>query len=260
MVDRHHFRAASMLRLVLCCLLSTLPFAAARAADGEAAREAIQKIAPMQQLKGFRQSALPGYYEGVIDGRVAYASADGRYVIRGQVDDVADGIDLTERSMAERRRETLAAIGPDQRITFAPPNPAHRITVFTDVDCPYCKRLHAQMAEYNRLGIAIDYVFYPLSIHPGADRKSAGVWCAKDRKAAFDAVMNGHVPAGATCATPIVAMKKAGDDIGVNATPTAVGPDGRVIASAVLMTPARLLAELQKTATPTSAIAQENPR
>ncbi|MBN8481009.1 MAG: DsbC family protein [Xanthomonadales bacterium] len=249
-----------MLRFVLCCLLLSLPFGPARAADGDAARAAIQRLAPMQQLKGFRKSALPGYYEGVILGQVAYASADGRYVIRGQVDDAGNGVSLTEESMAERRIEALAAIGPDRRLSFAPARPSYRITVFTDVDCPYCKRLHAQIAEYNRLGIAIDYVFFPLGIHPGADRKSASVWCAADRKAAYDAAMNGHAPVSATCETPIVAMMKAGNEIGVNATPTAIGPDGRVIASTVLMTPSRLLAELKKSAESNTAIAQENSR
>ena len=246
-----------MLRLVLCCLLSTLPFGPADAAEGDVARQAIQKLAPMKQLKGFRKSALPGYYEGVIDGQVAYASADGQYLIRGQVDDVRAGISLTEESMAERRLETLATIGPDQRLSYAPTEPSSRITVFTDVDCPYCKRLHAQMAEYNQLGIAIDYLFFPLSIHPGADRKSAAVWCAADRKAAYDAAMRGHAPNTAACDTPIVAMMKAGTDIGVNATPTAIAPDGHVITSAVLMTPSRLLAELKRIKAPAAAIAQE---
>ncbi len=249
-----------MLRLVLCCLLSTLPFGQARAAEGDVARQVIQKLAPMKQLKGFRKSALPGYYEGVIDGQVAYASADGQYLIRGQVDNVRDGISLTEASMAERRLESLATIGPDQRLSYAPAQPSYRITVFTDVDCPYCRRLHAQMADYNQLGIAIDYLFFPLGIHPDAGRKSAGVWCAADRKAAYDAAIRGHAPTGTACETPLATMMKLGSDIGVNATPTAIAPDGHVIPSAVLMTPSRLLAELQGSKPRTATVAAENSR
>jgi thiol:disulfide interchange protein DsbC len=246
-----------MLRITLICLLLSLPFGTAQAAPGDTARAAIQKLAPMQQLKGFRKSALPGYYEGVIVGQVVYASEDGQYVIRGQVDNVTTGANLTEDSMAERRLEVLATIGADMRLSYEPPKPVYRVTVFTDVDCPFCRRLHAQIADYNQLGIAIDYVFFPLSIHPDADKKSADVWCAPDRKAAYDTVMNGHKLDRITCDTPIVKAMKAGTDIGVNATPTAIGPDGRVITSAILMTPRRLLAELQKT--PVAVAAETSP-
>ncbi len=229
-------------------LLALLPFAHAQAADGEAARKAIQQLAPMQQLIGFRESALPGYYEGVIVGQVVYASADGKYVIRGQVDNVVDQVNLTEDSMAERRIETLAAIGPDMRLSYAPANPRHRIVVFTDVDCPYCRRLHAQVEEFNRLGIAIDYVFFPLSIHPDADKKSADVWCAADPKAAYDQVMKGVKLDRLSCPNPIARTMKAGTDIGVNSTPTAIGPDGRVLPSTILMSPQRVLAAMEKIA------------
>ena len=246
-----------MLRIALIGLLLSLPFGAAHAAPGDGARAAIQKLAPMQQVEAFRKSALPGYYEGVIAGQVVYASEDGTYVIRGQVDNVATGANLTEDSMAARRLDTLATIGADMRLTYAPPNPRYRVTVFTDIDCPFCRRLHAQMADYNQLGIAIDYLFFPLSIHPDANRKSNDVWCANDRKAAYDAVMNGHALDRLTCDTPVVKTIKAGADIGVSATPTAIGPDGRVISSAILMTPHRLLAELQKT--PVAVAAEVSP-
>ena len=230
----------ALLSLMLLALVD------ANAADGDVARAAIQKLSPMQQLTGFRESALPGYYEGVILGQVIYASRDGKYVIRGQVDNVVDGINLTEDSMAARRLETLATIGPDMRLSYAPEKVLYRITVFTDVDCPYCRRLHAQVDELNKLGIAIDYVFFPLSIHPDADKKSADVWCASNRKSAYDAVMNGQKLDRLSCANPIARTMKAGTDIGVNSTPTAIGPDGRVLPSTVLMSPQRVLAALQK--------------
>jgi len=227
-------------------MILVLSAAPLHAAEGDAARSVIQKLAPMQQIKGFRKSALPGYYEGVIVGTVVYASADGRYTIRGQVDNVETGANLTEDSMAERRVETLSRIGPDLRLSYAPADPKYRITVFTDVDCPFCRRLHSRMKEYNDLGIAVDYVFFPLSIHVDADKKSADVWCAPDRKQAYDRAMAGHTLDRLACQNPIVTMMQAGNDIGVNATPTAITPDGRTLTSAVLMSPQRLLAELGK--------------
>ena len=244
--------------LLLSLLLSC---AGAWAAGGEAARASIQKLAPLQQLKAFRASALPGYYEGIIGGQVVYASADGRYVIRGQVDDTARNESLSEASMAGRRLEVLAGIGADRRIRYAPPSPLYRISVFTDVDCPYCKRLHAQVAEYNKLGIAIDYLFFPLSAHPGADRKSVDVWCASNRNAAYDAVMTGHPLDRRSCDNPVAETTAAGNEIGVAATPTAIGPNGRVIPSAVLMSPDRLLAELKNASVipASTAIGEKKP-
>lgn len=236
---------------VILLLALALPPATAQAADGDAARRAIQKLAPMQQIKNFRASTLPGYYEGVLIGQVVYASADGRYVIRGaQIDDTTDGTNLTDDSMAVLRLQALATIGRDQRLVYEPADAKYRITVFTDVDCPFCRRLHAQMSEYHKLGIAIDYVFFPLSIHPDADKKSADVWCSADPKRAYDTVMLGRSIDRTSCANPVVATKQIGTDIGINSTPTAVGPDGHVFTSTVLMSPQRLLAELQKSAAP----------
>ncbi|MEO8010555.1 MAG: DsbC family protein [Dokdonella sp.] len=237
---------------------SLLALAPVYAAAADAARAAIQKVAPLQRIAGFRESALPGYFEGVIDGAVVYASADGRFVIRGQVDDTETGTSLTEASMAERRVETLATLGPELRLSYAPPAPKYRLTVFTDVDCPYCKRLHARINEYLELGIAIDYVFFPLSIHVGAERKSVHVWCSADRVRAYDAIMAGQKLPPRSCDHPLARMMEAGNAIGVNATPTAIGPDGRVFAPAVLMSPQRLFESLELPSA-VDAIADEPP-
>lgn len=91
---------------------------------------------------------------------MAYASEDGRYLLRGNVRDTTDRVDLSEASMAQRRLQVLADLGEAQRVSFAPAAPKYRLTVFTDVDCPFCRRLHAQIDQYNALGIAIDYVFF----------------------------------------------------------------------------------------------------
>jgi thiol:disulfide interchange protein DsbC len=235
---------------VLCILAFAMPLLHAQAAEGDAARAAIQKIAPLQKVSGFRKSALPGYFEGVIAGQVAYASADGRYLVRGSVEDVEKGVSLSDASMAAKRRDMLASLGADSRLTFAPAQPRYRVTVFTDVDCPYCRRLHSHVNDYNALGIAIDYVFFPLSIHVDADKKSVAVWCSPDRNEAYAAAIAGRPPERKTCANPLARTLQAGNEIGVTSTPTAIAPDGSVIAAAILMSPQRLLSELRKISAP----------
>lgn len=235
-----------MVLRALCVVVLALPFALAFAGEGDAARAAIQKIAPLQQISAFRKSALPGYYEGIIAGQVAYASADGRYLLRGSVEDVEQDVSLSELSMALRRKELLAGLGDANRISFSPADPEYRVTVFTDVDCPFCRRLHSRIDEYNALGIAIDYLFFPLSIHPGADRKSVAIWCSDDRQLAYTAALMGQDPDAPSCDNPLSSMREAGNGMGVVQTPTAIAPDGSVIDSTVLMSPQRLISSLRK--------------
>jgi thiol:disulfide interchange protein DsbC len=230
----------------LCVVVSSAILGQAKAAEGDAARAAIQKIAPLRQVSAFRKSALPGYYEGVIAGQVAYASEDGRFLVRGSVEDLEKGVSLSEASMAAKRRELLATLGPEERLSFAPANPKYRVTVFTDVDCPFCRRLHARIDDYSALGIAFDYVFFPLSIHPGADLKSIAVWCSADRPLAYAAALRGQSPGLRDCPNPLTRMRHVGSEIGVVQTPTAIAVDGSVIDSSVLMSPERLLAELKR--------------
>ena len=237
----------------LCVVASSLIAVPAFAAGGDAARAAIQKIAPLQEISEFRESALPGYYEGVIAGQVAYASADGRFLLRGSVEDLESGVNLSEASMAAKRRSVLATLGPEARLSFAPADVKYRLTVFTDVDCPFCRRLHARIDEYNALGIAFDYVFFPLSIHPGADMKSIAVWCSADRQAAYSAAVRGVAVGSARCDNPLPKMRHAGSDVGVVQTPTAIAPDGSIVDATILMSPQRLLAQLQRSSTADSS-------
>jgi thiol:disulfide interchange protein DsbC len=225
----------------------------ANADEGGAARAAIQKIAPLQQITAFRKSELPGYFEGIIGGQLAYASADGRFLVRGTVEDTVEGTNLSEISMAAKRREWLTQLGDDARLSFSPASPKFRLTVFTDVDCPFCQRLQSRIDDYNALGIAIDYVFFPLSIHPGADLKSISIWCSKDRQISYTAALRGQSPGNRQCPNPLAQMRQAGNEIGVVQTPTAVAEDGSLIDSTILMSPQRLVAELQKIAARTDS-------
>ncbi|HEX7770481.1 MAG TPA: DsbC family protein, partial [Dokdonella sp.] len=159
--------------------------------------------------------------------------------------------DLTETSRATSRRSALAKVGPEKRIAFAPKAGVatrHTVTVFTDIDCPFCRRFHEQIEQYNAKGIAVDYLFYPLTIHPGADQKAEAVWCSKDRANAFTAAMSGQDPGDATCPNPVAELTHLAQSLGINGTPTLLAPDGSQIPSQVAMSPDRLAAELDRLA------------
>jgi thiol:disulfide interchange protein DsbC len=125
--------------------------------------------------------------------------------------------------------------------------------VFTDIDCGYCRKLHAEMAQYNAQGIGIRYLFYPRS-GPNTDSfaQAQQVWCSADRKEALTQAKRGvHINAPASCSNPVQAHYDAGDALGINATPMLVLQDGEIVRGYV--PPASLAARIAQKATPSRA-------
>ena len=236
-----------MLKKILTGMALLAMSALAMAADGEKiARDAIHSLLPMAIIDEVVKSDLPGFYEVIISGQVTYVTEDGKYLLQGKLYDVPLKKDLTSARIATMREEALAKLPESKVMLFAPEKPKHTVTVFTDVDCPYCRQFHKQIAEYNRLGIAVRYVLYPLDIHPGADKKAAAVWCAKDRNAAYTAAMNGQDPGTTSCTNPVAEAKALGETLGINATPTVLAEDGSMIDNAKAVSPTLLAAELDR--------------
>jgi thiol:disulfide interchange protein DsbC len=225
-------------------------------AGEKAVRDALAKAWPSAKIEVMEKSELPGFYEVVIsNGQVLYVTADGKYMIQGDVIDVAQKESLTGRAQASWRLAGLKSLPQSKRIVYAPANPKHTVTVFTDVDCPYCRQFHKQIDAYNQAGIAVEYIFMPLSIHPGADKKAEAVWCAQDRNAAYTAAMNGQDPGKKTCANPISETAALAAKIGINATPTILNENGVQVNGRMVQDPNQFLAELDRL----TAQAQKGP-
>jgi len=183
-----------MLKHWLCAaLLAIVGIQAGAAESDKAVRAALQKVIPNGKISMIARSDLPGFYQAIIDSQVFYVTADGKYLIHGNVYDVDQHRDIGESQLASWRKDTLTKIPANQEIVFAPPDPKYTVTVFTDVDCPYCRQFHKQIAEYNKLGVAVKYVLFPLPMHPGADKKAQTVWCSDDRNVAYTEAMNGKL-------------------------------------------------------------------
>lgn len=194
------------------------------------------------------ESVIPGFYEVVAGGKVAFVSKDGRFVFNGNAYDIPERRDIGESSRARMRVAAINALGAGKFIRFAPDKIKHAITVFTDVDCPFCRRFHEQMASYNARGIAVDYLFYPLDIHPGADLKAEAVWCADDRASALTAAMAGHDAPVRRCPNPIAETIRVAESTGIIGTPTILAADGTQLTAELAMDPDKLLAELDRRA------------
>ena len=130
----------------------------------------------------------------------------------------------------QERVEVVESIGPDTFIVFDSEEPRHTLTVFTDVDCPYCAKFHLEVPELNKLGVRVRYAAWPRT-PPGTQSyaRSVSVWCAQDQHQAMTDAKAGREIEPATCENPVQAHFEAGQRVGVRGTPSMVTEDGEMI-------------------------------
>lgn len=190
----------------------------------------VGELAPGVRVQAIAAMPIAGLYQVVVQGQVLYMTGDGRYVIQGEAFDVKTRTPLNTATMNRLRLEAIAKLSPAQMIRFAPANPKYTVTVFTDIDCPYCKAFHANIAAINKLGIAVDYLFWPRTgLGTPSAQKAVDVWCAADRKDALTRAFEGEQPRYAQCQSPVAHDFNLGVDLGVGGTPTIIADNGVVL-------------------------------
>ncbi|MGH8214540.1 MAG: DsbC family protein [Rhodanobacteraceae bacterium] len=204
----------------------------------------VARMAPAAKPQSILPVPIAGLYQVVVQGQVLYMTGDGRYVIQGDAFDVAARKSLNSLTLNRLRREAIAKLSRDRMIRFAPADPKYTVTVFTDLDCPYCRAFHANMAEINKLGIAVDYLFWPRTgLGTPSAQKAVDVWCDNDRRTALNRAFEGQAPPRATCQSPVAHDFNLGIDLGVDGTPTIIADNGVVLGGYV--DPHELLRRLQ---------------
>jgi thiol:disulfide interchange protein DsbC len=179
-----------------------------------------------------KPSPVAGLYEIRSGAEVGYVSVDGKFYVDGDVFDMQSKKNLTEVRRQEGRLELLAKVRDGDAIIFAPAGkPKHTLTVFTDVDCTYCRRLHQEIGELNRLGIRVRYVMYPRG-GPGTEawKKAEAVWCSADRKDALTRAKRGEAVKAGRCETPVAAQYALGQQLGIRGTPGIFTEQGEYLA------------------------------
>ncbi len=214
------------------------------AAPGEATvRKAVAKIAPDAKIESLRAAPIAGMTEVSAAGQTVYFTNDGKYLFAGSIIEVATKHDLTEATRAEKRKEMLKNVTAAQMIVFAPEHPKYTVTVFTDVDCAFCRKLHSQIADYNKAGIAVDYLFFPRAgIGSESYDKAVSVWCAANRQQALTDAKKGLPISKASCANPITVDYELGRRFGFEGTPAIYTADGTSIGG--YLSPADMRAKL----------------
>ena len=196
-------------------------------------RAALVKLLPAgTKVDDLVNSPIPGIYQFMQGAEVSYLTADGKYFLDGNVYDMATRANLTEGLRARARVALINAIPETQMLIFSPKNPLYTITVFTDVDCQYCRKLHSEMAELNKLGVRVRYLFYPRT-GPNTEswRKAEVVWCSADRNDALTRAKAGaQLDMNKTCGpTPVAREYALGQSLGVRGTPAIVTDSGDFI-------------------------------
>lgn len=183
------------------------------------------------KLEDVRMSPVSGIYEITRGSEVSYTSADGRYVILGDMYDIDQDANISETRRRGIRARMLESVPEAEMLVFSPKDPKFTITVFTDIDCGYCRKLHSQIAEYNRLGIRVRYMFFPRS---GPDTeswfKAESVWCAPNRNDALTRAKKDEAINSAKCPAGVVARDyELGHKLGVEGTPAIFLASGEML-------------------------------
>lgn len=225
----NHFflRAGTLLTAVLLCV--AVPASAEEvSAELQEVRDLVSERFPEISAEEVFDSSLPGWFTIRKGAIVAYISADGRYLLQGDVIDLQNNTNLSEDSRNEARVAMMAAVPNEQLIVFSPDEVEHTVSIFTDIDCTFCRRLHAQIDQYLAQGIEVRYFLYPRNGPTSPSwAKAENVWCANDRNEALTLAKQDKEYPTRTCDASIVSTHYAiGQDVGLRGTPAIVLENG----------------------------------
>ena len=200
-------------------------------ADPSDPRVAVAARIPGARVDELRATAIPGIYELTRGSEIVYVTADGKYALTGDLVELATNNNLTEEHRRELRVKAISAFPETEMLVFGPKDPKYTVTVFTDVDCPYCRKLHSQIAEYNRLGIRVRYLLYPRTgPNTTSWTKAEQVMCSADRNAALTRAKLGEELKTKPCAdNPVAKSYALGQDFALEGTPAIVMADGEML-------------------------------
>lgn len=189
---------------------------------------------PGMDITSVIKTPYAGLYEVLSDGQVVYANDNADYLFVGNVVDTKTRKSLTQDRLAKINAVNIGNLPLDHALKFVKGDGSRKLIVFSDPECPYCKRLEQELTKVNNLTL---YIFpFPIdSLHPGTTALSKSIWCAKDKNQAWqDALLKGVTPKNdGSCNNPIDANIALGDSLHISGTPTLIFADGRRVPGAM---------------------------
>ncbi len=212
--------------------LALLLFTAASANDEvrERIEQRMAEAGVNAEIQQLADSPIPGLYMVMLDGQVLYFSEDGRYLVQGEMLDLEARRPVADTMREGMRAERLAAYDTDNMIIYpAQGETEHVVTVFTDIDCPFCQRMHRNIGDYTALGIEVRYIQFPRAgVNSASYHKAVAVWCADDQQDAMNRAKAGDTMQRSDCDNPVADQLDLARDLGVDATPTFISEHGVV--------------------------------
>ncbi len=202
--------------------------------DGSLIIERLRELRPDLPIEEVRPSPMPGMFSVELSGgQMLYVTADARYLIAGDLFELGsvELINLAEQRRIAKRRELMATVAEGEDLVFSPVGtPRASISVFTDVDCGYCRKLHLEVPQMNAMGIEVRYLAYPRAgIGSESYDKIVTAWCSDDPNDALTRLKRGEELAAATCDNPVAKQFLLGRKVGVTGTPAIILPDGQLL-------------------------------
>jgi thiol:disulfide interchange protein DsbC len=196
----------------------------------EAITKSLSSIFPGVTPDRIAPSPMAGVSEVLIGPRLMYISNDGKYLLQGSLIDLKTRVDIGEERRNGIRLDALNDLGEKKMIIFPAKEQKHTITVFTDIDCGYCRKLHDEMDKYNAEGITVRYLMFPRAgIDSPSYKKAVTVWCDKDPQKAMTRAKSGENLPNASCDNPVKEEYELGQLLGVRGTPAIIMEDGAML-------------------------------
>jgi thiol:disulfide interchange protein DsbC len=210
-------------------------------------RAALTKVVPNIKIDSIQPAPVKGLYEVLVGTQLMYVTGDGRYFVDGRIVDLTTREDLTEPRLSGARKKLVDGVGESEMVIFEPSAKAqHTVTVFTDIECGYCRKLHSQIADYGKEGIRVRYMFFPRAGKGSpAYNEAVSVWCAGDsgdRRTALTEAKAGKSIEEKSCTNPVDRHMAVGEELGLRGTPAILTETGELIPGYV--EPKRLAAQL----------------
>jgi thiol:disulfide interchange protein DsbC len=199
----------------------------------------------MPDVKPSKISVTPieGLYQVIVGNQVVYMSVDARYMIEGDLFDLKTKQNVSEEAKSVIRLTAIDELGTAKMLVYRPENVRNTITVVTDIDCPYCRRLHSEIPDYLKNDVEVRYIFMPLKGSSDM-KKTVSVWCSDDQQLALDIAKSGGEVEDKTCKNPIMEHLKLARELGVRGTPAIIMEDGQMLPGYVPVD--KMVAEIRK--------------
>jgi thiol:disulfide interchange protein DsbC len=208
-------------------LAATLMFAATAQASEPVIRKALAQQFPGATITSVQKTPYSGLFEVYLDGQLVYVDAKAQYVFTGDVIDLKSRTNLTQARLDRLQAIKWDTLPLGNALKTVKGKGERKLVVFSDVDCPYCRKFEAELAKIDNITV---YTFlYPIEgLHPKAVQASKQIWCAPDRNKAWDDyITRGNVPSNdGKCANPVEATIALGNKLKVGGTPTLVFANG----------------------------------